>query len=209
MTKYIDSPIRKYLDDLSSKLPAPGGGSASALTSSLGISLLLMVTNFTVGKKGYEEYQDELKKILSHLSSLVSHLASLVDEDVSAYTILSEAYKLPKNTENEIKLRNEKIQAALKNAMSVPCRIFEISVDVLPVADRLSEIGNKNLLSDVTCGVSLLRAGIESAKVNIDVNLKYLKDESASGGNNETKTKHKKMIKTAFEDIEKIIKKIK
>ncbi|MBN1383633.1 MAG: cyclodeaminase/cyclohydrolase family protein [Elusimicrobia bacterium] len=199
---YLNSSIKKYLDDLSAKLPAPGGGSASALTSSTGTALLLMVANFTVDKKGYEQFQDEIKKILTQLSSLVSHLSSLVDEDVAAYTILSGAYKLPRNTESEIKQRDEKIQEALKNAMSVPCRILEASVEALPIAERLSDIGNKNLLSDVICGVSLLRSGIESAKVNIDVNLKYIKD---AGFNEKTKNKYEKIIKTAFSDIDGII----
>ncbi|MFA5778517.1 MAG: cyclodeaminase/cyclohydrolase family protein [Elusimicrobiota bacterium] len=202
--KYLDSSIKKYLDDLSARLPAPGGGSAAALVSATGISCLLMTANFTVDKKGYEQYQDEIKNILVHLQSAICNLQSLIDEDVSAYTVLAVAYKLPKNTDDEIKERNEKIQSALKNSLSVPCKIFEISVGVLPSAERLTEIGNKNLLSDVACGVSILRAGIESAKFNIDINLKFMDDADFK---EETKIKYEKIMKDAFEEIEKIIKK--
>ncbi len=197
---YIDSSIKKYLDDLSAKLPAPGGGSAAALVSATGISCLLMVANFTVDKKDCEQYQDEIKKIRTLLATCYSLLTTFIDEDVSAYTKLSESYKLSK----EDKSRNEKIQEALKNSLSIPCKIFEISVEMLPVAARLSEIGNKNLLSDVACGVLFLRAGIESAKVNIDINLKFMDDADFK---NETKIKYEKIINDAFEKIEKIIKK--
>ena len=202
--KYLNCSIKEYLDDLSAKLPAPGGGSAAALVSATGISCLLMTANFTVEKKGYEQYQEEIKKILTQLSTLNSQLSTLIDEDVSAYTILSEAYKLPKNTDDEIKTRNEKIQSALKNSLSVPCKIFEISVGVLTSAERLTEIGNKNLLSDVACGVSMLRAGIESAKFNININLKFMDDAEFI---KETKIKYEKIMKDAFGEIEKIIKK--
>lgn len=186
LKKYISSSIKKYLDDLSAKLPAPGGGSAAALVSAIGVSCLLMVANFTIDKKGYEQYQDEIKEILKQLTTCCSLLATLIDEDVKAYTILSDAYKT--------KITG-KIQLALKNAISVPCRIFDISVETIPLADRLSEIGNKNLLSDVACGVSMLKAGIESAKFNIDINLKFMEDAEFV---KETKLKYEKIIKTVL-----------
>src|SRR3989339_604288 len=200
--KYIDLSIRKYLDDLSAKLPAPGGGSAAALTASTGISLLAMVANFTLDKKGYEKHNDEIKVILIKLSSFTKEVSKLIDEDVAAYTIVSEAYKLPKNTEEEIKYRNEKIQHALKIGMSVPCKIFDISVDALPIAKRLLEIGNRNLLSDVACGASILKAAIESAKFNIDINLKFILDTNTK---EQIMKKYETTLKTAFEDIDKII----
>ncbi|MDD5688439.1 MAG: cyclodeaminase/cyclohydrolase family protein [Elusimicrobia bacterium] len=202
---YLDSSIKKYLDDLSAKLPAPGGGSAAALVSTTGVSCILMVANFTIDKKGYEQYQDELKKILFELSIFNSQLSALIDEDVKAYTVLSNSYKLPKNTTDEITKRKEEIQLSLKNSLSVPCKIFKICIEVLPFAERLSEIGNKNLLSDVACGVSILRAGIESAKFNIDINLKFIEDVDFV---KETKPKYEKMMKDAFEEIEKILKKL-
>ncbi|MFH0947839.1 MAG: cyclodeaminase/cyclohydrolase family protein [Elusimicrobiota bacterium] len=186
--KYLDCSIKEYLDDLSAKLPAPGGGSAAALVSATGVSCLLMVVNFTIGKKGYEEHQTELKEMQGKLTTYNLQLTTFIDEDVTAYIKLSDAYKLPK----EDTLRSEKIQIALKNALSVPCKIFEISVGVLTLAERLKEIGNKNLISDVACGVSILRAGIESAKSNIDANLKCMDDVEFV---KETKIKYEKIIK--------------
>lgn len=192
--KYLDASIKKYLDDLSAKLSAPGGGSAAALVSAAGVSCLLMVANFTVDKKGYEQYKEELKNLLKQLTTSHLLLTALIDEDVNVYTTLSSAYKTKDG---------KKIQNALKNAISVPCKIFEISVEAIPLAGQLSKIGNKNLISDVACGVSFLRAGIESAKFNIDINLKFVDD---AGFVKKTKTKYQKMLKIASGDIEKIIK---
>lgn len=176
--KYLNESLKKYLDDLSAKLPAPGGGSASAAVGAVGVACLLMVVNFTIDKKGYEQYQDELKQILSVLRSLFSALSSLIDEDVEAYSKLSEAYKLPKNTVEEKELRSQKIQEALKSAMEIPWSILLNSREALSYCRRIREVGNKNLLSDVDCGEAFLKSAIFGAKINVEINLKSITDES-------------------------------
>ncbi len=175
---YIDSSIKKYLDDLSAKLPTPGGGSAAALVSATGVSCLLMVVNFSIGKRGYEQEQDELKKIAAKLSTLNSQLSTLIDEDVDAYAKLSKAYQLPKDTTEEKEMRSKKIQESLKMAMEVPWKILLNSLKASAFCDRLREIGNKNLISDVDCGESFLRAAIDGARINIEINLKSISDSS-------------------------------
>ncbi len=93
---YIEQSLKKYLDDLGAKLPAPGGGSASALVGAVGISLLEMVGNFTIGKEKYKEFEKELKEILDRLKKIRTRLQELIDEDVKVYRKVSEAYKIPK-----------------------------------------------------------------------------------------------------------------
>lgn len=173
---YTEQTIKKYFDDLSAKLPAPGGGSASALVSVTGISLLCMVANYTVDKKGYEQYQQQIKQILVELEEQKRRLIELVDLDVQEYKTLSETYKLPKNTETEKQIRDKKIQESLKNALNVPFEIMDISYKGLFVAEKLSEIGNKNLISDVECGIVFLKSAIQAAKFNVDINLVSIKD---------------------------------
>ena len=85
MAKYCDQPLKKYLEDLSAKLPAPGGGSAAALDAALGASLISMVLNFTIGKPKYAQYENELKKALSDSERLKNEFLNLVDLDVEAY----------------------------------------------------------------------------------------------------------------------------
>ncbi|MFH1640742.1 MAG: cyclodeaminase/cyclohydrolase family protein [Candidatus Omnitrophota bacterium] len=82
---YCDKSIKEYLNDLSARLPAPGGGSAAALNAALGISLVSMVVNFTIGKPKYAKYETELKSILEKSEDLRSEFLELVDLDVLAY----------------------------------------------------------------------------------------------------------------------------
>jgi len=174
---YYKGPINKYIADLSSKLPAPGGGSASALVSTAGVGLLLMVANFTVDKKGYENYQNEIRSLLLILEKYTAQLEKLVDEDITAYGKISAVYKLPKDTDEQKAYKEQQNQSVLKEAMEVPLQIMTASNEVLTqTAERLLEIGNKNLITDVACGVLFLKAGIDGAKYNVDINLSFIKD---------------------------------
>ena len=49
---YSEKPLRFFLDKLCSNSPAPGGGSASALTGAIAASLSGMLAALTVNKKG-------------------------------------------------------------------------------------------------------------------------------------------------------------
>ena len=169
MAKYIDQPLGKYIEDLSAKLPAPGGGSASALAGAVGVSCLLMVANFTVDKKGYESCQDEIKSIIEMLEKYRRELTGLIDLDVETYTRVRDAYK---SKDDNL------IQNSLKSALLIPERMFLICSDALSLARRLAEIGNKNLVSDITCGVLFLQSAILSAKENIEINLKSITEKN-------------------------------
>ncbi len=174
--EYLNTTIKKYLDDLASNLPAPGGGSAAALVSSSGVSCLLMVANFTVGKKGYESVQQEIKNIIADLSKNKTELEKYIDKDVKAYNEVASAFKLPKTTPIEIETRDKKIQEATKNAAYVSFELMKISHQCLFFAEKLLEIGNKNLVTDIACGVLFLSTGIFAAKYNVLINLKSVKD---------------------------------
>lgn len=177
MDKYLNMPVNKYLDDLAAKLPAPGGGSASALAGAAGAALFCMVANFTAGNEKYGDVQEEIIGILKKLETIKKRLAELVDEDVLLYSEVSKAYKFAKNTEEEKKARSEAIQEAVKNALQVPIEILTNCAKAMSVAERLLEIGNKNLSSDIGVGVRLLEAGFYGGVINVDINLALIKDE--------------------------------
>lgn len=77
--------LKKYLDDLAGKIPAPGGGSASALTAALGAALVSMVINFTLGKPKYAKYEKSLSAYLEKSEKLRLEFLDLVDLDVLAF----------------------------------------------------------------------------------------------------------------------------
>ena len=171
-SRYTEGPLRKYLEDLAAKLPAPGGGSASALLGAVGAALVSMVANFTVGKERFKEVEEDIRRILGESEQLRERLLSLVDEDVRAYERVSEALKLPKGPERE-----ERMEEALKEAVKVPAEVLEGSFRVLELALELAGKGNPNLITDVGIAAMAAYSAMDSALLNIEINLKWMKDE--------------------------------
>lgn len=170
---YINETVKKYITDLGAKMPAPGGGSAAALSCALGIALLEMVANFTVGKAASEEDARRLEDILPRIKHAKEEAQKYIDEDVAAYGKTREAYKIPKDDP----ARKEKIEAATKEATKVALNTVKVSQRAMSLARTLVEIGNKNLITDVIIGALLVKAGFDSSLWNIDINLSYIKDK--------------------------------
>lgn len=175
--EYVAQPIKKYLDDLAAKLPAPGGGSASALTGGEGVALLGMVLNFTIDKKGYETFWSEAKDLLKEIEIIRERLSALIDEDVSAYGELDRVIKMPKGSEEERKRRNDALEEALKKAESIPEEICKLSYEAARLCPVILEKGNINLASDVGAGMALLVAAFKAGRLNVEINLKSIKDK--------------------------------
>src|ERR1700690_3820855 len=112
--KLIEKSVTKFLDELASKSPAPGGGSVAALAGSIGSALTSMVCQLTIGKKKYAGVEKEMKKILEQSEDLRRKFAELVDEDTEAFNKVMEAYSLPKDSDDQNALRTAAIQEATK-----------------------------------------------------------------------------------------------
>ncbi len=174
---YINEPMKKYLDEAASGASTPGGGSVAALAGTLGAALTSMVCNFTVGKKKYKDVEAEVAEILEKSEKLRSDLTELMQADTEAYGGVSEAYGMPRKTSEEKKARTKAIQAALKNALEVPLKAAICCYDILKLNEPLVEKGNPNLISDVGVAVVLAEAALQSAALNVEINLAYIKDE--------------------------------
>jgi len=164
---YINDSIKKYIDDLASRQPAPGGGSAAALCGAVGTALLEMVCNFTVGNKKYADAEQNIKGYLSSLACIQQGFESLIDEDVKTYSAIRDAFK----SKEKIIIDN-----ALKQGYNICLKICVLSKDGLNIASELPEKGNVNLITDVGCGAELLNASFNSGVFNCDINLKGIED---------------------------------
>ena len=169
---YAEKIIKDYFRELASINPVPGGGSASALEGALGAALISKVANFTVGKEKYKSVEQEIKNILSKAEVARKELEKLCSEDARAYGKLSEAYKSPKTD-----LRESKIEEALKGAMEVPRNICKVTHKAAMLCEAITEKGNLNLITDVGCAAIMLESAFKSALLNVEINLKYLKDK--------------------------------
>lgn len=173
----IDKKVSNFLDELASNSPTPGGGSVAALAGALGVALISMVGNLTVGKKKYEDVEGDIKKIISSSEKLRYELSQLIEDDVKVFNNFMATYKMPKETEDEKKIRAEKIQESLIKAAKVPLKVAYKCLDILSLSKEVAEKGNINVVSDAGVAVLMAEAALESAILNVRINLKMIKDE--------------------------------
>lgn len=168
---------KKFIDVLSSKEPVPGGGGASAYVGALGMALGLMVGNLTVGKKKYADVERDILILMEKGQKIIDRLEALVKEDAEAFYPLSQAYGLPKNTEEEIRTKEKTLQEALTNATDVPMEIARCCVEGIKLQEELAQKGTRIAVSDVGVGVTFLKAALEGAKLNVLINTRIMKDQ--------------------------------
>lgn len=155
--RYKAQSLKKYLDDLSAKVAAPGGGSAAAMNAAMAVSLISMVVNFTLGKEKYANFQTELKTVLAKSERLRSDFLDLVDLDVLAYQ-----------------------SKDLRKAIDVPFMMARLTLQAARLCPLLIKKGNINLISDVGVAAVMLEAAFVSACFNVEINLKSLHDKELS-----------------------------
>lgn len=176
--KYIDEPIRTYIEDASSGKPTPGGGSIAGFTGALSCTMLRMVCNFTTGKKKYADVQEQIDRILEKGTRLTEDLLKLTVDDTKAYSQVSAAYGMPKDSDEEKSKRSRAIQDACKAAMKVPEDISAACHEILRLLNDLADIGNPNLITDTGVSALLAFAALESAALNVTINLKFIRDDA-------------------------------
>jgi len=177
---FIQKPINDYVAEVASKEPTPGGGSVAALAGSLGAALTVMVGNLTIGRKKYDQLSDDVKEIMNRnfeeLKKSIEKLNSIVDEDTRAFDKVMEALKLPKETDEQKKIRSDAIQEGYKVALEVPLRCAEECYKVLKLQKVFADYGNVNAITDVGVGALLAATGLEGAILNVRINLNSIKD---------------------------------
>jgi formiminotetrahydrofolate cyclodeaminase len=176
--RLTDKAVFQFLDELASSAPAPGGGSVAALSGALGAALVSMVCNLTLGKKKYADVEKDVQAILKKSEGLRHRLIDLLQADVEAYTAVSQAMKMPRDTDAEKAIRSEALQKALKNATLVPLQVAQACVEVINLCQPAAEKGNKNAVSDAGVAILMAEAGLRSAALNVLINLGWIDDQS-------------------------------
>ena len=165
-----------FIDEVGKDSPAPGGGSVASLAGSLGAGLGSMVCALTPAKKGLESTLGELSACGEKLSSALESLKRGVDLDTDAFNDVVSAMRMPKNTDEEKKLRDAALENGYKKATMVPLETAQKCVDVLLTLGSVAKLGNPNSASDVGVGALMGYAGFEGAVLNVKINLPNIKD---------------------------------
>ncbi len=174
----VDQSVRDLLAAFSSKDPTPGGGSASALASAVGASLLMMVAGLPKTRTGSDDDRAALTSAGGALADLRKRLTGAIDADAAAYDQVVAAYTLPKASAGEQAARQAAIQRALRGAIDVPLGVVRLSAAAIDQAITVATYGHRAAASDVGVAVALLRAGARGAQLNVEINIGSLADPS-------------------------------
>ena len=170
--------ISDFLKKLASEDPVPGGGSVSALAGALGAALIVMYGKLGTLRKGVSgDDQEILQKISIEAASYQNKLTRLITEDTLAYTEVMQAYKLPKTTEEESKIRQQSIQRAFHVAVEIPLETMNTCIECLHLIAEVALVGNPSAFSDLQVAQFLCHAGAKGAMENILINLPSIKDQ--------------------------------
>ncbi|MDO5062363.1 MAG: cyclodeaminase/cyclohydrolase family protein [Peptostreptococcaceae bacterium] len=168
--------VENFISLLASKLPAPGGGGAAALSAAQGFALASMVCNLTIGKKKFAEFEERLCEIRRISSEKANRMLKLIDLDEEYFLPLSRAYGLPSETQEQKAEKKKIMDEALVTACLVPIETIKTSYEALLMLHELMNKSSKLVMSDVGVAAESFRAAIESAKLNVLINLRLLSE---------------------------------
>lgn len=201
--------LKEFVKELGSNSPAPGGGSVAALSASLSCALCSMVFNLTIGKKAYREMDEEKRNLidssLKEVDSLKDHFLDTIDLDSQEFLKLMDAFKMPKDTEDEKSLRNEAIKKDYEKALEVPYNLFLEASKIYDYIEIAAKYGNKNAASDAGVSALMLQSAIEAAILNVKINLSSIDDEARGKDIKDLCNSHIKMGREKRDNILKII----
>ena len=172
----MEKNVDKFLADLASSAPTPGGGGAAALCGALAIALGNMVGNLTLGKKKYADVQEDIKALNEKAEALRADFVALIDADAEAFAPLSKAYGIPKDDPE----RAEVMETALLKAVQPPMEIMRKCVKALEVISEYATKGSALAISDAGCAAALARAAADAAALNVRINTKSMTDHKVA-----------------------------
>jgi glutamate formiminotransferase/formiminotetrahydrofolate cyclodeaminase len=162
--------IAPFIEQLAAPTATPGGGSAAAAAGAMAAGLAVMVASMSRGKKAYLQYESQLSEAIARLTPLGEELKADLSADAESYSVVVKAYKAAKEAKTSGD-GNRAINAALRQATSVPLGVAEKAVDVARIANQLKPISNPNMSSDLITAIALAGAALEGALANVAINL--------------------------------------
>jgi methenyltetrahydrofolate cyclohydrolase len=169
--------VQDFIEQLASPSPTPGGGSASALAGAMAAAMVEMACNLTIGKEKFRGVEEDLKVVLARAEELRVQLLAAVDEDTGAFDEVSQAYKMPRDTDEQKAARTAAIQKALQSATEVPLKVARAAMETSQLAEIAVQKSNPSVASDARVARVLADAAREGAVANVEINLGSLKDQ--------------------------------
>jgi formiminotetrahydrofolate cyclodeaminase len=170
-----DETVEEFLDRLAARIPAPGGGATAALHAAQAAALVAMVARYSDGAR-YDALL--MGRIVTEADGLRAEALRLAEADAEAFGAVSAAYQRPKDTAELVAARSAAIAEALIGAAGPPADVIRTALRLIELAAELLPAGNRNVITDVAAAAEAARAAAVTARVNIEVNLRGIKDEA-------------------------------
>jgi formiminotetrahydrofolate cyclodeaminase len=170
-----DETVGAFLGQLAARVPAPGGGATAALHAAQAAALVAMVARYSNGTR-YDA--DLMARIITEADGLRDEALTLAEADAEAFGAVSAAYQLPKETDELLQARSAAIAEALVGAARPPADVIRAALRLIELAEELRPAGNRNVITDVAAAAEAARAAAVTARVNIEVNLRGIKDNA-------------------------------
>ena len=173
-----DITCSEFINVLASNAPAPGGGGAAALCGAVGTALGNMVGSLTVGKKKYADVEELMQDLKGRCDKLQAEFLALIDEDARCFLPLAAAYRLPKDTPEELAVREAELERCSALACEVPLKIMEKCAEAMDIIEVFALKGSTMAVSDAGCGMIICKAAMQAASLNVFINTKDMKDRA-------------------------------
>jgi glutamate formiminotransferase len=167
--------IEPFVEQLAAPTATPGGGSAAAASGAMAAGLAHMVASMSRGKKAYLQHEAQLSEAIARLAQIREDLKAAIDADAESYNVVMKTYKAAKDSADG----GRSINAALRQATSVPLGVAEKAVEVAKIVSSLGPITNPNMSSDLTTAIALAKAALAGALANVEINLGSIKADTS------------------------------
>ena len=175
--KWEELAITEFNNQLGSKKPTPGGGTASAIALSNAASLAKMVCELTLGSEKWRTGWNHADSVKSMSQDILNRSYEFARFDSEAFDKVMDSFRLPKGTEEEIEARRKSIRQATLRAAQIPFDTACLALELLKVLPPLITDGNKNAVSDVGVASLLASAACKGALFNVEINLSGIPEE--------------------------------
>jgi len=175
--KLADLKVNDFADLVASDAPAPGGGSVAALYGAMGAALTAMVAGLTQGRKKYADYAEHAAEVQAKAAVLKARLMDVMDRDTDAFNAVSDAFGMPKETDEQKAARSAAIQEGLKGCTKTPMEMMELCDETVTLAASMIGRFNDTAASDLGVALLSLQAAIQGAWLNVLINIGSIKDQ--------------------------------
>ena len=174
MRKYTSLSLSRYLSEVSSRKPIPGGGSVSAYAACLGIALAEMVAQIGMTKVE-PSTKSSLQKTIQLLQRARKDALEIVDLDPQVYQKVLANYKKAKRIRERAK-KDERIDEALENSFRLQANLALLVTLAKEAVRSLQGCVRGSIQNDLRVSQALLKAAFQGAYDTAEINRVSMKD---------------------------------